>query len=267
MKPSTCCHASFCAQAGRHPQLTPTFGMYQVAARIQGASVIDVPLQRANDVSWTRSACSPRGPRACKLVFLCSPNNPTANLFGEDDIARDLRRVAGQVRSSSSTRRISSSRGRRASHAGPLFKLWIMRTLSKAYALAGARCGALIAGPEMVGLLQRIIPPYAIAQSTVEAALRALQPTEVEATRRIRQLLEAYAPGSSTNGRRCPADRNRLHVSTRRQFPDDRLRRCPQRILDTAMPPDCSSATSQQPRLDNIAAHHGRAHANKTTVF
>ena len=49
----------------------------------------------------------------------------------------------------------------------------VLRTLSKAYALAGARLGTLIAGEEIVALLKRIIPPYAIPASTVEEVLRA----------------------------------------------------------------------------------------------
>src|SRR5205807_500701 len=62
-------------------QCTPTFGMYQVAARIQGADVIDVPLDRSRgwalDAGRILDAWNPR----VKLVYLCSPNNPTANLL------------------------------------------------------------------------------------------------------------------------------------------------------------------------------------------
>src|SRR4029453_8105781 len=50
--------------------------------------------------------------------------------------------------------------------------LVVLRTLAKAYALAGARCGALIASPSIVGLLARILPPYALPASSVEAVLR-----------------------------------------------------------------------------------------------
>ncbi len=59
-----------------------------------------------------------------------------------------------------------------AARLGELPNLVVLRTLSKAYALAGARCGTLIAGAEIVGLLKRIIPPYAIPSSTVEDVLR-----------------------------------------------------------------------------------------------
>jgi histidinol-phosphate aminotransferase len=54
-----------------------------------------------------------------------------------------------------------------------------MRTLSKAHGLAGARCGTLIANPEIVALLRKVIHPYAITQMTVEAALNVLQPAQL----------------------------------------------------------------------------------------
>jgi histidinol-phosphate/aromatic aminotransferase/cobyric acid decarboxylase-like protein len=57
-----------------------------------------------------------------------------------------------------------------------------LRTLSKAHALAGARLGALLAAPELIQIARRVIPPYALAQPTIEAALRALKPEELAAS-------------------------------------------------------------------------------------
>jgi histidinol-phosphate aminotransferase len=54
--------------------------------------------------------------------------------------------------------------------------LVVLRTFSKAYGLAGARCGSLIASPEIVSLLRKIIPPYALTQFTIETVLRQLEP-------------------------------------------------------------------------------------------
>jgi histidinol-phosphate/aromatic aminotransferase/cobyric acid decarboxylase-like protein len=65
-----------------------------------------------------------------------------------------------------------------------------LRTLSKAHALAGARLGALLAAPELIQIARRVIPPYAIAQPTIEAALRALEPQELAASQaRLEALL------------------------------------------------------------------------------
>jgi histidinol-phosphate/aromatic aminotransferase/cobyric acid decarboxylase-like protein len=58
-------------------------------------------------------------------------------------------------------------------------QLAIMRTLSKAHGLAGARCGTLIANPEIIALLRKVIHPYAITQLTVEAALKLLTPAQI----------------------------------------------------------------------------------------
>jgi len=68
--------------------------------------------------------------------------------------------------------------------------LAILRTLSKAHALAGARIGALLGSADMIQLAKRVIPPYSLAQPTIEAALRALHPNEILGSReRIDALL------------------------------------------------------------------------------
>jgi histidinol-phosphate aminotransferase len=91
--------------------------------------------------------------------------------------------------------------------------------LSKAHALAGARIGALIAAPELIQIARRIIPPYCLAQPTIEAALRALDPAEVEASRkRIDALLierEYLREGLEASGqvrRVWPSDTNFLLI-------------------------------------------------------
>ena len=60
----------------------------------------------------------------------------------------------------------------------------VLRTLSRAYALAGARVGALIGTPELIAIGRRVIPPYCLAEPTIEAALAALAPDELAATQR-----------------------------------------------------------------------------------
>jgi histidinol-phosphate aminotransferase len=172
---------SFC-RAGQDAVLVcpPTFGMYAVMARVQGAEVINVPLQIENgfalDVDEILRQCTPR----VKLLFLCSPNNPTGNLIAERDILQIASRVEGRAivvvdeayvefaAAESLVRRI-----------GDLPQLAIMRTLSKAHGLAGARCGTLIANPEIIALLRKVIHPYAITQLTVEAALKLLTPPQI----------------------------------------------------------------------------------------
>jgi histidinol-phosphate aminotransferase len=170
-------------------QVTPTFGMYQVSARIQGAEVVEVPLRRdrgwALDPEELLSAWRP----SMKLVYLCSPNNPTANSFDAAAIEQVCRVLDGKAIVVIDEAYVEWSRHASLTPWLNRFQtLAVLRTLSKAHALAGARVGALLAPSEMISLAKRVIPPYALAQPTVEAALRALAPDEVL---RSEQRLEA----------------------------------------------------------------------------
>ena len=163
-------------------QCAPSFGMYQVAARIQGAEVIEIPLERAQD--WAidperlLAAWQPR----IKLVYVCSPNNPTANLFDEAALERLCRALDGKAIVVIDEAYIEWSRAKSLTPWLERFPtLAILRTLSKAHALAGARVGALLANPELIQLAKRVIPPYSLAQPAVEAALQALHPSELAA--------------------------------------------------------------------------------------
>lgn len=161
----------------------PTFGMYAVAARIQGADVVSVPL-RVNDgfqldEDELLRQCTPQ----VKLVFLCSPNNPTGNTIPAEVILRLASRLEGRalVVVDEAYVEFSSSESL-IKHVKDLPQLAVMRTLSKAHGLAGARCGTLIANPEIIGLARKVIPPYAITQMTVEAVLKLLEPSQIAAT-------------------------------------------------------------------------------------
>ena len=169
---------AFCA-AGRDAVLVcpPTFGMYSVSARIQGAEVVQAPLIAADGFALDESALLERCTPAVKLVFLCSPNNPTGNLLEEAAILRVARKLAGRALVVVDEEYLEfAGRPSLARHAPELPNLAILRTLSKAYGLAGARCGALVADPEIIALLRKIIPPYAIPQLTLEAVLDRLTP-------------------------------------------------------------------------------------------
>jgi histidinol-phosphate aminotransferase len=171
----------FC-RAGQDAVLVcpPTFGMYAVAARIQGAEVVSVPLRAeagfSLNVDEILRQCTPR----VKLVFLCSPNNPTGNLIDEADVLRIAARLEGRALVIVDEAYIEfagvESLIRRVKE---LPQLAVMRTLSKSHGLAGARCGTLIANPEIIALLRKVIPPYAITQLTVEAVLKLLEPPQI----------------------------------------------------------------------------------------
>ena len=172
-------------------QCAPTFGMYQVSARIQGAAVIEIPLERergwALDAHRLLAAWRPN----IKLVYLCSPNNPTANLLDETAIEQICAALEGKAIVVIDEAYIEWSGSKSLTRWLHRFStLAILRTLSKAHALAGARIGALLANPALIDLAKRVVPPYSLAQPAVEAALRALQPAElVAAQSRLEGLL------------------------------------------------------------------------------
>jgi histidinol-phosphate aminotransferase len=214
-------------------QCSPTFGMYQVAARIQGADVIDVPLDGARgwalDVERMLAIWKPH----IKLVYVCSPNNPTANSLDRGALARLCEALEGKAMIVIDEAYIELS-------TEPSLTPWLsrfrtlafLRTLSKAHALAGARIGALLGQAAMIELAKRVIPPYCLAQPTIEAALKALAPTEEIAARsRLAALLEereylsAGLARSPLVARVWPSDANFLLIDCHdtERFMDDSI--------------------------------------------
>jgi histidinol-phosphate aminotransferase len=158
----------------------PTFGMYAVAARIQGAEVREVPLRAeqgfALDADAVLAACDAQ----TRIVFLCSPNNPTGNAIESAAVRKLLTALAGRalVVVDEAYIEFSGDESLTKSLSG-YPHLVVLRTLSKAFGLAGARVGSLIAAPEIVALLSKVIPPYSIPQLTIEAVLAVLTPPQI----------------------------------------------------------------------------------------
>ena len=204
-------------------QCTPTFGMYQVAARIQGAAVIELPLDRARGWAVDVDALLRTWTPHIKLVYLCSPNNPTGNSIDPGTVETICKALDGKAIVVIDEAYIEWSRTPSLTRWLERFPtLAILRTLSKAHALAGARLGALLAAPELIELARRVIPPYSLAQPTVEAALRALQPAELVAGQaRLESLLaerEFLARGLEASpwvDRVWPSDANFLLIDCR----------------------------------------------------
>jgi histidinol-phosphate aminotransferase len=168
----------------------PTFAMYAVAARIQGAEVIEVPLRALDGFELDSGAVLRRLTKAVKLVFLCSPNNPTGNLLSDAAILEIADSVKGRAIVVVDEAYIEFAQ--RESLAREIVRrpqLAVLRTLSKAHGLAGARLGTLIADPEVIALLRRLIAPYAVPQLILETVTELLTPLHLKTVnRRIAQL-------------------------------------------------------------------------------
>lgn len=169
---------AFCA-AGRDAILVspPTFGMYAVCARVQGAAIVEAPLDSGFklDVDAVLAAMTP----AVKLVFVCSPNNPAGAGVPRADILRLAAALEGQALLVVDEAYVEFADpqgdcGSVVDCVGKFANLVVLRTLSKAWALAGVRVGSVLADASVIELLRKIMPPYPLPAPCVEAALRAL---------------------------------------------------------------------------------------------
>ena len=167
---------AFC-RAGRDAIMVqpPTFGMYAICAHVQDAAVVEVPLRDgfALDVDAMLAALTP----AVKLVFVCAPNNPTGQAVPRAHIERLAQALAGRALLVVDEAYVEfCDEGSVADLLARHEHLAVLRTLSKAWALAGARIGCLLAHPGVIALLRRIMPPYPLPRPCVAAALAALSP-------------------------------------------------------------------------------------------
>ncbi|MGD9841982.1 MAG: histidinol-phosphate transaminase [Steroidobacteraceae bacterium] len=181
---------SFC-RAGQDSIIIcpPTFGFYKVAADVQGAGVIEVPLIRsakgfALDHENVLAACTAN----TKLVFLCTPGNPPGKALDTDAMLSLCRALNGRALVVVDEAYVEfAQRPSLTTQLAQHPNLVVLRTLSKAYSLAGARCGTTIADAAIISLLSRVIPPYAIPSSTVETVLAA---TAIEHRAMIQQRID-----------------------------------------------------------------------------
>ncbi len=160
----------------------PVFGMYAVCARLHGARVVEVPALDTGE-AWRSDLDAMAGAAEASgagLVFVCNPGNPTGEAVPAAAIEALAARLAGRA--------LVVVDGAYAEFADEALdpalldahdNLVLLRTLSKAHALAAARIGSVIASPEVVRLLQRCQAPYPLAQPAVAAALAALAPSSL----------------------------------------------------------------------------------------
>ena len=172
----------------------PTYSMYAVAAGIHGAGVGNVPL-RPDSFELDVAAVLARVDASIKLVFVCSPNNPTGNAVPRSELLRLAQGLADRALLVVDEAYVEfTADASVATEVGLHPNLVVMRTLSKSHGLAGARCGALIASPELIALARKVIPPYAITEMTVEVVAPLLQAAGIAAMRaRVATLLAERA--------------------------------------------------------------------------
>lgn len=150
----------------------PTYGMYSVCADINAVRVQQVLLTPDFDLdleAFTKAIDS-----TTKLIFLCSPNNPTGNLLSRDKIIKVLESFKGLVAIDEAYIDFTSSKSF-IRDLSQYPNLVVLQTFSKAWGLAGLRLGIAFASPAIIDILNKIKYPYNINIQTQEIALKALK--------------------------------------------------------------------------------------------
>ncbi|MFT6748638.1 MAG: histidinol-phosphate aminotransferase [Flavobacterium sp.] len=158
--------------------LPPTYGMYGVLAELNAVENKEVLL--TSDFEPNVDAILETANENTKILFLCSPNNPTGNSFSDEAILKILKEFNGIVVLDEAYIDFSEN----DSYLSDLKNypnLVIIQTLSKAYALAGLRIGILYASPEIIDVLNKIKPPYNVNTASQEQAEKKLMQSTLDA--------------------------------------------------------------------------------------
>lgn len=149
----------------------PTYGMYRVAAGINHVQIKEILLKESFDIDPDQILKAVDN--QTKIIFLCSPNNPTGNCFSREAMLSIVRQFDGLVVVDEAYIDFSSQPGL-LTEIDSYSNLVVLQTLSKAWGLAGLRLGMCFANPEIIEILNRIKPPYNISEVSQRAALEAL---------------------------------------------------------------------------------------------
>ena len=165
--------------------LPPTFGMYRVAAAVNNVPVHQATL--TDDYAIDEVALASAVDDNTKIIFFCSPNNPTGNSLNHDIIERWVQEFSGLVvvdEAYGDFSKTESFSTKLADHPN----LVVMQTLSKAWGMAALRLGMAFASPEIVAVLNKIKMPYNVNRLTQERAIELLE-HEDEMRRSVQEII------------------------------------------------------------------------------
>lgn len=153
----------------------PTYGMYEVSANINDVEVRKIKLK--TDFQLNMEGIAEAIDEHTKIIFICSPNNPTGNSINRDDIENILANFNGLVVIDEAY--INYSRQKTfIQELTEYSNLVVLQTLSKAWGLAGLRVGMAFASEEIIEIFNKVKPPYNINEASQALALEALQNVE-----------------------------------------------------------------------------------------
>ncbi len=159
----------------------PTFSIFALCAAIQGANVINVPLIKEQNFALDVQALLNSVTENTKLVFICTPNNPTGNLVPMDDILTIINALKGKAMVVVDEAYIEFAQGKSAATLVKEYShLVVLRTLSKAFGLAGIRCGVLISQNPLIKILTAMMLPFPFSVLTTQAIKQAITQQNIE---------------------------------------------------------------------------------------
>ena len=158
--------------------MPPTYGYYQVAADISGISIIKVNLE--DDFSLDADKLISAGRDKVKIVFLCTPNNPTGNIIDIAVIEKIALNMPNSIIAVDEAYMEFADAPSAVCLLNKYPNLVVMKTLSKAYACAGVRIGTLLASNEIIRLISKVIAPYPIPMPSISLITQALSPFGLE---------------------------------------------------------------------------------------
>lgn len=159
----------------------PTYGMYAISAQTFNVGVQKVPLQSDFSLDLAAMQQVASSEHIPKVVFLCSPNNPTGTRLASEQIEASLQMFAGKSLVVVDEAYIEFDYANTQSNLLAQYpNLVILRTLSKAFALAGIRCGFTLASEEIINVLLKVIAPYPVSDPVAQIAAQALSAKGLE---------------------------------------------------------------------------------------
>jgi len=181
----------------------PTFSAYAHFAHLQGARLIEASLDANFDFNGDGFVAAVKDEQSLKLAFICSPNNPTGNPVDPAEILRVADALPETIIVLDEAYIEFSELESLASEATRRDNLVVLRTLSKAYGLAGARIGCAIGNAALIELAARALPPYPLPTVSIQAALTTLSPSRravhtqrIEKIKQDRERLAGLLAGS-----------------------------------------------------------------------
>ena len=185
----------------------PTYPVYALATELMGAQMLEVPRGPAPDFGVTAAQLAEVAlAHNAKLIWLCNPNNPTATAIPVAAIEELLERLDGRAAVAIDEAYAEFWQQSALPLVSRYSNLLIIRTFSKAFSLAGARVGCVIAQAETAAYLNRVRPPNSVGNLSVVMARQALQPAAVaEMRRRVELILAEKARFSTALAQECEA--------------------------------------------------------------